>query len=85
MDKCPGVKSIGIVEVLRHINGRLIVDCIRQDLTSLGGNMQLCLGQNFGVIHAIHSLLHSFDDQENKAILLIDAKKHLTCSIDKPH
>ena len=44
LDKCPGVRPIGIGEVMRRITGRIIVDCIRQDLTSLGGNMQLCLG-----------------------------------------
>ena len=59
---------------MRRITGRIIVDCIRQDLTSLGGNMQLCLGQKCGTEHAIHSLRHSFDDPENEAILLIDAK-----------
>ena len=74
LDKCPGVRPIGIGEVMRRITGRIIVDCIRQDLTSLGGNMQLCLGPKCGIEHAIHSLRHSFDDPENEAILLIDAK-----------
>ena len=37
-------------------------------------NIQLCLGQKCGIEHAIHSLRHSFDDPENEAILLIDAK-----------
>ena len=36
--------------------------------------MQLCLGRKCGIEHAIHSLRHSFDDPENEAILLIDAK-----------
>ena len=74
LDKCPDVRPIGIGEVMRRITGRIIVDCHRQDLTSLGGNMPLCLGQKCGIEHAIHSLLHSFDDPENEAILLIDAK-----------
>ena len=54
--------------------GRLTGRIIRQDLTSLGGNIQLCLGQKCGIEHAIHSLRDSFDDPENEAILLIDAK-----------
>ena len=74
LDKCPGVRPIVIGEVMRRITGRIIVDCIRQDLTSLGGNMQLCLGQKCGIEHAIHSLRHSFDDPKNEAILLIDAR-----------
>ena len=73
LDKCPGVRPIGIGEVMRRITGRIIVDCIRQDLTSLGGNMQLCLGQKCCIEHAIHSLRQSYDP-ENEVILLIDAK-----------
>ena len=71
LDKCPGVRHIGIGEVMRRITGRIIVDCIRQDLTSLGGNMQLCLGQKCGIEHAKHSLRHTFDDPAN---LLIEVK-----------
>ena len=36
--------------------------------------MHLCLGQKCGKEPAIHSLRQSFDDPENEAILLIDAK-----------
>ena len=56
LDKCPGVRPIGIGEVLRRIIGRVIVQCIRNDLKLLGGNTQLCLGQKCGIDHAIHSL-----------------------------
>ena len=51
LDNCPGVRPIGIGEVMRRITGRIIVDCIRQDLTSLG--------RKCGIEHAIHSLRHS--------------------------
>ena len=33
LDKCPGVWPIGIGKVMLRITGRIIVDCIRQDLT----------------------------------------------------
>ena len=74
LDKCPGVRPIGIGEVMRRVTGRIIADCIRPDLTSLGGNMQLCMDQKSGIEHAIHSLRHSFNDPENEAILLNDTK-----------
>ena len=35
LEKCPGVRPIDIGEVMRRITGRIILDCIRQDLTSL--------------------------------------------------
>ena len=69
LDKCLGMRPIGIGEVMRRITGRIIVDCIRQDLTSLGGNMQLCLGQKCGLEYAIHSLRHSFYEPKNEAML----------------
>ena len=75
LDKCPGVRPIGIGELWHRITGRIIVDCVRQDLTSLGGNMQLCLGQKYGIEHSIQSLRRSSDDPKNEAILLIDVKK----------
>ena len=74
LDKCPGLRPIGIGEVMRRITERIIVDSIRKNLTSLGGNMQLHLGQKCGIEHAIHSLCHSYDDPEIESILLIDAK-----------
>ena len=56
LDENPGVRPIGIGEVLRRIIGRSIVQCLKTDLKLLGGNKQLCLGQKSGIEHAIHSL-----------------------------
>ena len=71
LDKCPGVRPIGVGEVLRRIIGRTNVSCIQTDLQQLGGNQQLCMGQRCGIEHAIHSLRANFD--ENEAVLLTDA------------
>ena len=40
LDKCPGIRPIGIGEVLRRIIGR----CISEDLQTIGDAAQLCLG-----------------------------------------
>ena len=74
LDKCPGVRPIGVGEVMRRIIGRAIVTCVKNDLKFLGGNLQLCLGQRCGIEHAIHSLREAFEQPETQAILLIDAK-----------
>ena len=71
LDKCPGVRPIGVGEVLRRIIGRTIVSCIHTDLKKLVGNQQLCMGQRGGIEHAIHSLRTNF--HENEAVFLIDA------------
>ena len=70
-DKSPGVRPIGVGEVLRRIIGRTIVSCIQTDLKQLGGSQQLCMGQRSGIEHANYSLRGNFD--ENEAVLLIDA------------
>ena len=46
LDKNPGVKPIGIGEVMRRMIGRTITKCRKNELMSLVSNYQLCLGQN---------------------------------------
>ena len=43
LDRNPGVRPIGIGEILRRINGKTIIQCIKSDLKNLGKNFQLCL------------------------------------------
>ena len=74
LDKNPGVRPIGIGEVLRRIIGKTITQCIKSDLKSLGKNFQLCLGQECGIEYAIHSLRNEFEKPGTYAILLIDAE-----------
>ena len=74
LDKNPGVRPIGVGEVLRRIIGRTILRCVENDLKLLGKNQQLCLGQKCGIEHAIHSLRKQFETPETQGILLIDAK-----------
>ena len=74
LDKNPGVRPIGVGEVLRRIIGGSILRCIHDDLKVLGTNQQLCLGQKCGIEHAIHSLRNEFEKPEVQDILLIDAK-----------
>ena len=73
LDKNPGVRPIGVGEVLRRIIGRSILKCLSNDLKQLGGNLQLCLGQKCGIEFAIHSLRDAFDKPESEGMLLIDA------------
>ena len=74
LDKNPGVRPIGIGEVIRRIIGRSITECIKTDLKLLGSNYQLCLGQKCGIEYAIHALRDAYQKDENQGILLIDAE-----------
>ena len=74
LDKNPGVRPIGMGEVLRRIIGKTITQCIKSDFKNLGKNFQLCLGQKCGIEYAIHSLRKELEKPETEAILLIDAE-----------
>ena len=73
LDKEPGVRPIGVGEVLRRRVGRFIARCVSADLKHLGSNIQFCLGQKCGIEHATHTLREEFDADESCSILLIDA------------
>ena len=73
LDKFPGIRLIGIGEVLRRIIGRCIIRCISKDLLTIGNATQLCLGQKCGIEHAIHLLRETYQQPETEAILPIDA------------
>ena len=56
LDKNPGVRPIGIGEVMRRIIGQTKTKCLKNELMSLGSKYQLCLGQKCGIEYAIHTL-----------------------------
>ena len=74
LDKNPGVRPIGIGEVMRRIIGRTIIKCLKNELMSLGSNYQLCLGQKCGIEYAIHTLRDQYSKTSANAVLLIDAE-----------
>ena len=48
LDKNPGVRPIGVGEVLRRIIGKAILSVIKPEILSSAGNLQLCAGQAGG-------------------------------------
>ena len=57
LDKNPGVRPIGVCEVVRRIVAKAILSIIREDIKLVAGPLQLCAGQVAGVEAAIHSVL----------------------------
>ena len=53
LDKNPGVRPIGIGEVMI---GQTLTKCLKNELMSLGSNYPLCLVQKQGIKYAIHTL-----------------------------
>ena len=48
LDENPGVRPIGVGEVLRRIIGKAILSVIKPEILSSAGNLQLCAGQAGG-------------------------------------
>ena len=69
LDKNPGVRPIGVGEVLRRIIGKAILSVIKPEILSSAGNLQLCAGQAGGV----HAMSDIFEEEETNTLLLVDA------------
>ena len=73
IDKCPGVRPIGISEVARRIQGKAILAIVGGDIQETAGALQLCAGQKAGCEAPVHAMRQIFDDTNTQAVLLVDA------------
>ena len=77
LDKCPGVRPVGIGEIFR----RLLAKCVRHEAgaeaTGACGIDQLCSGLSSGIdgaIHALRCLWQEHEEEEDWGFLLVDAR-----------
>ena len=73
LNKCQGVRPIGIGEILRRIFGKVIIGVIRPDIINSAGSLELCAGQKAGCEASVHAMTTIFKEEETDAILLVDA------------
>ena len=73
LDKNPGIRPIGIGEILRRIIGKCVMTVTKGDITESSGPLQTCAGHKSGIEAAIHAMAEIYDDDSTEAILLIDA------------
>ena len=71
LDKCPGVRPIGIGEVPRI--AKVILKVVGGDVEDAAGPLQLCAGQDEGCEAAVHAMRNIFQDSETEAVLVVDA------------
>lgn len=73
LDKCPGVRPIGICETARRIISKAVLHATKADLQDAAGPLQLCAGQITGIEAAVHTMKASFQKEDTEAVLLVDA------------
>ena len=73
LDKNPGVRPIGIGEVLRRIIGKSIIRVIKPNILESGGCLQFCTGPPSGCEAAVHAMKDIFEEEETDGLLLVDA------------
>ena len=73
VDKSPGLRPIGVGEVLRRIAGKVIVSHLKEDVIQSVGSLQVCAGQDAGCESLIHAMRTIYEDQSAEAVLLVDA------------
>ena len=73
LDKDPGLRPIGIGEVLRRIIGKMVVHILKPDLQDGAGELQMCVGQEGGCEAGVHAMADMFEEQDTHGIIQVDA------------
>ena len=73
LDKCPGVRPIGIGELACCILGKAILAIVSGDIQEIAGALQLCAGQKAGCDVAVHAMRQIFEDTNTQDVLFVDA------------
>ena len=74
LDKNPGLRPMGVGEVLRRIAGNIVMTVVKEDVRVAAGGFQLCAGQEAGVEAAVHAMHDVFQSNDTEAVLLVDAE-----------
>ena len=73
LDKCPGVRPIGIGETCRRVIAKAVLWFFRDDIIDSVGPIQTCAGQQDGCEASVHAMRAAFQSDDIDALLLVDA------------
>jgi hypothetical protein len=74
LNKDPGIRPIGVGEMLRRIIGKAVLEVFGVDVEKAAGPLQLCAGQSAGVEAGIHAMRLMFESENVEGALFIDAE-----------
>ena len=74
LDKNPGLRPIGVGEVLRRIAEKVVQKVVKEDIKKAAVYLQLRTGHEAGREAAIHAMHKIFESNETEAILIVDAE-----------
>ena len=78
MNKYPGVRLIGVGEVLCRIEGKSIAWSLRDEVQEAAGPLQVSSWIKGGAEAAIHAMRSIFNADATDAVILLDASNSLT-------
>ena len=79
LDKCPGVRPIGIGEVARRIIGKAIARVLGHEIQEATGPLQTCAGHLSGCEAAVHAMHQVYEDGDAEGVILVDATNAFNC------
>ena len=79
LNKHPGIRPIGIGEVVRRIIGKAVLSVTAPLVQRATGSLQVCAGQEAGLEAAIHAIRQISECDSSEAVLLVDAKNAFNC------
>ena len=71
----PGIRPIGLGEILRHIAGKVIVSHLVEDVIQSVGSLQVCAGQDAGCESLIHAMGTIQEDQSAEAVFQLNQQE----------
>ena len=67
LDKNPGLRPIGVGEILKRIVGKVVVSSTRNDITDSVGSLQLCAAHEAGCKALIHAIIFSKTNKQEQS------------------
>ena len=71
LDKCPGIRPIGIGEVARRSIGKAIARILAHEIQEITGPLQTCAGHLSGCEAAVHAMHEVSGDGDVEGIILV--------------